>query len=627
MSPGDAVVNAAPARPEWFDAVTFSVILNRFNRIAEEMTVTLEQAAWTPILAICRDFSCAIYDVHRRQVCMYDALPIHTTSLHTVLDAITEAFESDIAAGDVFMSNDPYRGNTHIGDLVTACPVFVGEEHLFWSVTRGHQLDTGAPIASSIVPAARNVWQEGITIPPVRVVAGGVPRADVIELYLANVRYRDLLEGDLLAQLGSIEKGRQRLVELCEEYSPPTVVAYVDELIDYASRRMADELRMIPDGTYSATGWIDTDGVDAIDIPVRVAVTVSGDRIVVDFGGSGPQGAGGVNGSEATSRATAAVPFLCYIAEDIPHNHGCIAHIDVHAPKGSICNAEYPASTSCATSLPSDLMHSLVNMAMAQAIPERVPAGGARQSNIPQISGVRSDTGEAWGVMLFNGSAGGGASHGTDGWPLFESMGGMGEVKTQSIEQIELTYPLRFESVEIEPDSMGSGEQIGGPGVRMRVRSLDGELDCVIFGDGARNPPHGILGGTPGAGGGTYVEPDADRPRRFISACGRVLVGPDEAWVSVSSGGGGYGHPAARPVAQVRSDVINGIISREAAGRAFGVALQDDPECTVDEQETARLRAALLADGRAPALPTQPAAATWVEENMRSDDVFLLNPQ
>jgi N-methylhydantoinase B len=614
-------------RGDWYDAVTFSVILNRFNRIAEEMTVTLEQAAWTPILAICRDFSCAIYDARRRQVCMFDALPIHTTSLHTVLEAITDAFGDDIAPGDVFMSNDPYRGNTHIGDLVTACPVFVEGRHLFWSVTRGHQLDTGAPIPSSIVPSARNVWQEGITIPPVRVVAGGVARSDVIELYLANVRYRDLLEGDLMAQLGSIERGRQRLVELCEEYSPPTVVAYVDELIAYADRRMAEELRAIPDGTYRALGWVDTDGVEAVDIPVAVAVTVSGGRVLVDFEGSGPQGAGGVNGSEATARATAVVPFLCYIAADIPHNHGCIAHIDVRAPRGTICNAEYPASTSCATSLPSDLMHSLVNMAMAQAIPDKVPAGGARQANIPQLTGVRTDTGEAWGAMLFNGTAGAGAASGTDGWPLYESMGGMGEVKTQSVEQIELAYPVRVEEVEIAPDSMGFGEHIGGPGVRMRIRSLDGEVECVTFGDGCANPPHGVLGGTPGAGGGTYVEPDDGGPRRFVSACGRVLVGPRETWVSVSSGGGGYGHPARRPADRVRRDVVNGVITADTASEVFGVALSDGPEYDLDGARTEALRSELLADARPGALPTEPSASTWVKDNMREADVYLLNPE
>ncbi len=614
-------------RRGWYDAVTFSVILNRFNRIAEEMTLTLEQAAWTPILAICRDFSCAIYDVQRRQVCMYDALPIHTTSLHTVLDAITDAFEDDIAPGDVFMANDPYRGNTHIGDLVTAAPVFVDGQHLFWSVTRGHQLDTGAPIPSSIVPAARNVWQEGITIPPVRVIAGGQRRDDVIELYLANVRYRELLEGDLMAQLGSIEKGRQRLVELCAEYSPQTVVAYVDELIDYADRRMGAELREIPDGTYTAVGWVDTDGVESVDIPIMVTVTVAGGRITVDFEGSGPQGAGGVNGSEATSRATAVVPFLCYIAADIPHNHGCISHIEVRAPKGSICNAEYPASTSCATSLPSDLMHSLVNMAMAQAIPRKVAAGGARQSNIPQLSGVRSGTGEAWGAMLFNGTAGAGAALYTDGWPLFESMGGMGEVKTQSIEQIELTYPLRIEELEIEPDSMGFGEQIGGPGVRLRVRSLDGPLECVTFGDGASNPPHGVLGGTPGVGGGTYVEPDDGGPRRFVSACGRVVFEPSETWVSVSSGGGGYGHPARRPAEEVRRDVINGIVSARAALEVFGVVFGAPPGLKIDEAATAKLRARLLAAATFEPAPAVPGAATWVGEHMREGDVYLLNPQ
>ena len=147
------------------DPITFSVILNRFNAIANEMTLTLEQSAWTPILALCRDFSCAVYDDQLRQVAMYDALPIHTTSLKIVLKEIARTFEGRVNEGDIFMCNDPYRGNTHVGDVVTALPVFIDGRLRFWSVTKGHQLDIGAYLPSSVVASARNVWQEGTDHP------------------------------------------------------------------------------------------------------------------------------------------------------------------------------------------------------------------------------------------------------------------------------------------------------------------------------------------------------------------------------------------------------------------------------------------------------------------------------
>jgi N-methylhydantoinase B len=609
-----------------YDPITFSVMLGRFNSIVNEMTLTLEHTAWTSILALCRDFSCAVYDARLRQISMFDALPIHTSSLHLVLGEIARSFEGGISDGDVFLCNDPYRLNTHVGDLVTAAPVFIEGQHVFWSVTKGHQLDTGAFVPSSVTASARNVWQEGIQIPPLKLIDAGNTRNDVVELYLANVRYGDLLYGDLLAQLASIEKGRTRLTELCEEYGTDEVLYYVDALIDYADRRMSAELTAMPDGVFRAEGWIDSDGISELNIPIQVAVAIAGDQVTVDFTGSGPQAKGGVNGSLATSMATAAIPFLYYVDPDIPHNHGCIKHIDVIAPEGSICNAVHPASTSCATAIPSDCMHDAINKAMAAATPERVPAGGTKQSNVAQFSGVDAVTGEAWGVMLFNGTGGGGAAKGCDGWPLYESIDGLGAVKAQPIEQIELLYPIRVEQMEIETDSMGLGAWIGGPGTRLVVRPLEGAAECVTFGDGVANPPHGVLGGTPGHGGGAYVEDRATGRRRYVSAAGLVEVGLHELWTGVSTGGGGYGNPLDRSPEEVRLDVRDGIVTRHAAREVFGVVVDDDVDATVQETETEELRQRLRSQSRPLIDPTEPAASRWVERNLREGDVYLLNP-
>lgn len=610
-------------RDDAYDPITFSVILGRFDSIVNEMTLTLEHTAWTSILAICRDFSCAVYDAVPRQISMYDALPIHTTSLHLVLGEIARTFEGEVRDGDVYLCNDPYRFNTHVGDLVTACPVFVGGEHLFWAVTKGHQMDTGAFVPSSVTASSQNVWQEGIQIPPLKLVDAGVLRRDVLDLYLANMRYRELLHGDLLAQLASIEKGRRRLIELVDEYGAPEVRVYVERILDYADRRMSAEIAAMPDGEYSGEGWVDSDGVDETDLPIKVRVTITGDRVTVDFTGSAPQARGGVNGSLATSQATAAIPFLYYVDPTIPHNDGCIRHIDVIAPDGTICNARHPGSTSCATAIPSDCMHDAINKAMTAAVPDLVPGGGTKQSNLPQFSGVDA-SGEAWGVMLFNGTGGGGAARGSDGWPLYESIDGMGAVKTEPIEQVELLYPLHVARMEIEPDSMGFGTWIGGPGTRLEVHGRAGEMECVTFGDGVANPPHGAIGGTAGHGGGAYVQ-EADGPRRYVSAAGLVRIGDGAAWVGVSTGGGGYGDPAGRPAEQVARDVRDGIVSRQAAADVFGVVVRDD--CAVEEAATAAARERLRAAGRPAFEPSTPSASTWVERNLRAGDVYLLNPQ
>ncbi len=609
-----------------FDPITFSVIMSRFHSIANEMTLALERSAWTSILALCRDYSCAVYDAENRQLAMEDALPIHTTSLGLVLAEISRTFEGEVHDGDVFICNDPYRFNTHVGDVVTAAPVFVDGVHRFWSVTKGHQMDIGAFVPSSVTAAARNVFQEGLTIPPVKLFDAGVERKDITDLYLSNLRYRELLHGDLMAQLGSIEKGKQRLVELCGEYGTQEVMRYTEEIINYADRRMSEEIRNMPDGVYFGEGWIDSDGVDVEDIPIRVKVTIEDDQIEVDFSESGAQAQGGVNGSFATSTAAGAAPFMYYIDPDIPHNQGAIDHIRVVLKEGTICFAKYPASTSAATIVPSDMMSDSINKALSQALPDRVLGGTARCANVPQFSGESGHDGEPWGVMMFNNTGASGAAADADGWPLFESNAAFGGLKAQSVEQLEMLYPLIVDQLEVETDSVGHGRHIGGPGVRMAIRTSNGEMECITFGDGAQNPPHGVAGGMQGSGGGQYVENLQTGHRRFFSASGQVRVRPAERHVGVSTGGGGNGDPKEREIERVRRNVRDGWIARETARRVYGVVLGDERDPIVDEAATAQLRASMPARDASVVEPLVPSASTWLAEQMSDGDTYLLNP-
>ena len=380
---------------------------------------------------------------------------------------------------------------------------------------------------------------------------------------------------------------------------------------------------------YRGTCWIDSDGVDGLNIPIVATVTIAGDKVKVDYTGSGPQGEGSLNGSYATSQAAGAVPFLNYIDPDIPHNEGCIRHIEVIAPAGTVCNANYPASTSSATIVPSDAMQDAVNKAMASAAPELVIAGSARCANVPQFAGVHAATGEAWGVMLFNGTGAQGASKNTDGWPLYESSAAAGGLKAQSLEQLELLYPLKIERMEIETDSMGAGASIGGGGVRLALVSTGGEMECITFGDGCSNPPHGTVGGRPGIGGGQYVEQLANGKRRYISASGHVRISPAELYVGVSTGGGGYGNPLERDAEQVRRDVRDQLISRERAAEIFGVIVSEDFNPILDVEATTMRRKELARREVKLVDPTAPAADAeggWVRAQLRAGDVFLNNP-
>ena len=608
------------------DPITFGVLLSRFTSISEEMTATLERSAQSAMYALCRDFDCAVHDAKGRQLATVESLPVHTITMHLVLHEIARAFQGDIHPGDVFFCNDPYSGNTHVADVVTAAPVFFQDRLMFWSVARGHQLDIGGFQPSSVIAAAQNVYQEGLTIPPTKLVDGGRMREDLKRLYFANVRYPSLLEGDMMAQLGSIEKGRQRLVELCEEFGTELIEDCIEAMMDYVAARTRAEIDKMPSGTFTGEGWIDSDGVDVLDIPIRVRVEIGNGKIKVDYEGSGPQAKGGVNGSIATSTAAGAAPFMTYFSTDIPHNQAKIDAVEVKLPKGSICNPHYPASTSCATIIPSDMMSDAIHKALGEAMPEFVLAGTTRCSNVPQFAGQADWDGNPWGVMLFNNTGGFGAAADTDGWPLAESVAALGGMRAQSVEQIELAHPMLIDSLEIEADSMGYGHHIGGPGLRMVLRPLNGEIDCITFGDGCRNPPHGIAGGTPGSGGGQYVEDLETGRRRFFSATGSVKVGMHERYVGVSTGGGGHGNPLDRDIELVRKNVRDGLITRAKAAEIFGVVLDDARDPQILHAETEARRAELRRVDRPAVDPVKPAAGRWAEEQMSGEDVFLLNP-
>jgi len=609
------------------DPITFAVILNRFNTIAREMTLTLEYSAWTTILAVARDFSCAIYDKQARQVCMLDALPVHTNSLHCVLQEIAAQFENDIYDGDVIVCNDPYSGNTHVADFVTACPVFYKGEHLFWSVTKGHQLDCGAFLSTSVAATAKDVWQEGLAIPPLKFYDKGEPRQDVIRLYLANVRWKEWLKGDLMAQLGSIWTGRRRLLELVDEYGMETVQHYVEMILDYADKRMATEIREMPNGIYQGEAWLDSDGQGNTDLVIKAAVAIEDESIKVDFSGSAPQSNGAANASFGVLQASTGIPILCCIDPEIPHNEGCLRHITATAPRGTICLAEYPHSTAMAVTVPGDAMQDAVWKALAKAIPDRVAAGYARLNCTPFFAGVDNRDGRrrTWGSMFFNGAGGGGACSTADGWPLIMTTAGMGGLKILDVEMIELHYPVLIESAEIEPDSMGHGMHIGGPGIRIVVRPVDGPMECHLSGDGQENPPHGVAGGTPAIGGGNFTENRKTGKRTYYSTNGNLEVSEDQVWIGVSSGGGGYGYPWKRDPELVAQNVRDGFYSAERAEQTYRVLL--NPDFTVDAEATRKLRASVATRQTNAVTPNSPSASSWRTSNMRDGDEYLLDPQ
>ena len=586
---------------EWgpdIDPITFSVMLSRFQDIANEMTLTLEYTAWLDDPRARARL--LVRDLRRRGRARSRCwTPCRSTrrSMHLVLDEIAETFKGKVHEGDIFMCNAPYRNNTHIGDLVTAEPVFVDGEQLFWSVTKGHQLDIGGFAPSSVLGDARDAVAGRAAHPAAAAcTTRGEPRADVIDLYLANMRYRESSAGDLLAQLGSIGKGRVRLEELVAEYGADGArCATSHAIIDYADRRMARASPRDPGrGRTPPRAGSTATASAAWTCRSRSKVTVADDQVDVDFTGSGPQSPSGLNGTYATLQGARGDPVHVLHRPRHPAQPRLLrAHRRSFAPEGTICNAEYPASTSAARrSCRRDAMHDVVNKAMAAAIPDKVVAGGAALRRTCRTSRASTErTGEAWGAMLFNNGGGGGARKGADGWPMIATLAAIGGLKALVDRAARAALPARIHRDGDRAGLDGRRRVDRRPGHALRGRGRrTGSMEVVTFGDGQRNPPHGVLGGTPGHRRRPVRRERRDGARRYVSATGYYRVAAGEQCASAS-------RPAAAATAtrssataeQRRRDVRDGMISRETGARACSASCSATTGTrSIDEAATPR---------------------------------------
>jgi len=573
------------------DPIVFAVLFSRFAGIGREMSLTMERTARSTILNEGKDFSCSIFDSKARVITQEEeVLPIHTTAGGIVLKEIIKDFSGDINPGDIMICNDPYRGNSHVADLTMAGPVFYQNELIFWAVTRAHHIDIGSPIPSAVRADAPDVFSEGLKIPPVRIARDYRVIKDVMSLYKVNVRFPEVIHGDLLAQIASARLGEKRLKEVCEEYGIDTVKAYIDEVIDYSDRRMGEEISKWLDGIYQAAGYSDSDGVGNEDILVKCKVIIEKDTITVNLSGSQNQTRGSTNSSWGNTQAQVNTAILACIDPTIPRNEGCLKHIRVIAPEGTVVNPTWPTATSNCTVVIGDTICLTLWKALAKAIPRQVPAGWGKQSptNL-MLSGIDDRTGEWYGYQTFKASSGGGGIWGHDGWSTILTATTLGGTRCQGVEAEELCCPHSIEKYEIWPDSAGAGKYRGGFGSMLVFRARKNDLKAVFFGDGFKYPPHGILGGKSGRSGTHYVLNKTTGKKTVYKASGQFTLHKDEVYVGFASGGGGVGDPVERDAELVMEEARDGLISLRSAKQDYGVVL--DPESfQIDYEATEKLR-------------------------------------
>lgn len=517
------------------DAIQLEIFKHLFAAIAEEMGVVLRRSSYSPNIKERRDFSCAIFDGEGQMVAQAAHIPVHLGSMPLSVQAAIQAFP-DLAPGDVIALNDPFRGGTHLPDITLVSPVFlpgIVSRPFGFVACRAHHADVGGLTPGSM-PVAREIYQEGLIIPPLRLVRTGQLEQGVLDLILANVRTPEERLGDLHAQLAANRRGAERLIELTERYEPALVQRLMGELLAYTERLTRRLLESLPNGTYRFTDYLDDDGLSDEPVPICVAVTIQGDRAVVDFHGSAAQRGGSVNAVYAITLSAVYYVFRCLLGLDVPNNAGCLAPIEVVAPEGSVVNARPPAPVAGGNVETSQRIVDVLLGALAQAF-DRIPAASQGTMNNLTIGGF--DPRHNRPFAYYETIAGGvGARPGADGPSALHSH--MTNTLNTPIEALEYAYPLRVLRYEIRRGSGGAGRYCGGDGLRRDVQAL---VDCqaTLLSERRRFAPYGLNGGQPGQPGENILIRQDQEIR--LPGKGSFALQAGDILSLRTPGGGGYG--------------------------------------------------------------------------------------
>jgi N-methylhydantoinase B len=520
------------------DPVELSIFHCAVHSIAEEMGAALKRTALSPNIKERRDYSCAVFDGAGHAIAMGDHMPVHLGSMPMSVQAAIAAI--DFAPGDIAILNDPYAGGTHLPDITMVLPVFLAAESepVFYVSNRAHHADVGGRFAGSMGPAT-NIFEEGIRIPPVRIVRAGVVDREVLDLILLNVRTPQEREGDLQAQMGACRVGEQRMLQLAAKYGMEKLNVLIEQLLDYSERLVRAELRTMPAGEFSAEDWLDSDGVT--DEPRRIAVKLRFDpeagALDVDFAGSSAQVAGSVNAVRAITLSACFYVLRCLLKEDAPATAGILRPLTLHAPQGSIVDARPPAAVAGGNVETSQRIVDVLLRALAAAIPERVPAASAGTMSNLTIGGIDPRAGEPF--TYYETAAGGmGARPGLDGLSGVQTH--MTNSLNTPIEALEYAYPFRVRRYAYHCGSGGEGKFHGGDGLIREVELLT-DAEVTLLAERRKFRPYGLNGGAEGAAGRACVtRGESGEEIELPGKCSRLLKKGDVLRIE-TPGGGGWG--------------------------------------------------------------------------------------
>ena len=566
------------------DPIDFELFKNALFSAADEMAVTVCRTTYSGVLRDNMDFSTSITDARGSVLAQGLTLPMHLGSVRTALAAVLARYDGDMRAGDVFVLNDPFEGGMHLPDIFMFKPVFVDGERVAFACCTAHQADIGGRVPGSNAADSTEIYQEGLRIPPMRLLDAGVRNDTLWRLIECNVRIPVQVFGDLRAQLAACEIAEREVRAQVGRYGPEPARSMMREMLDYTERMTRAALGQLPDGEYDFEDWIDDDGVD-FGKPIRLFVTVrkAGDRIVFDWAGSSPQVRGAINATLSVTAATSFTAIRSILPADIPNNDGTFRAVEVTAPPGTIANMALPGACA-ARGLTGFRMLDCAFGALAKMAPDKVCAASDGGNIGVSVGGYRADRSPFIYVDFTCGTWG--------GRPFADGLEGnaslLANMASQSAEVSEIEHPVEILASELVTDACGAGRFRGGAPFHRDYRMLEEEAVVQVRSDRQVHRPYGLYGGRPGAPGAVVLNPDGNARTLASKVTMTCRRGDVVRWVL--PGGGGWGDPLEREPARVLRDVRNELVSPAAAERDYAVVV-DTERWVVDDAATGALRA------------------------------------
>jgi N-methylhydantoinase B len=517
------------------DPVTLEILKNAFTAVPEEMGAALKRTAYSPNIKERMDASCAVFDAQGRMLAQAEHIPVHLGAMPLTVEFAMQHFDT-LHDGDQIVVNDPYHGGSHLPDLTLIKPVFYDEALAGYVVNRAHHADIGGMTPGSMPGNSTELFQEGLIIPPCKLVNNGQENEDVFAIIKANTRTPTERVGDIRAQIAANNVGALRMVELIQKYGAETYTTFAERIIEYSEKRMRHAITEIPDGTYTAEDFMDDDGITEEPVKIAVAVTIAGDTIAINFDGTEKQRRGNINAPYAVTLSAVYYVLRCVTDPEIPPNHGCYLPVTVHVPEGTVLNPQPPAAVSSGNVETSQRIVDVLLLALHQALPHKIPAQSQGTMNNVVIGGVNDDGGERF--TYYETIAGG-----QDALPYKAGEDGIHTHMTNTantpIEALELSYPLRVEQYELIQNSGGNGTFKGGSGIKRAIKVLADNATLSIQSERRKYPPKGLQGGENGRAGKNYLLRNKER----IDLPSKVTMQLRKGDIVVieTPGGGGYG--------------------------------------------------------------------------------------